>query len=88
MTHNEIMYYHEGPLMLKPVCAVYDRKIQMFDSPFTVRHVGEAIREFELVQKNTETKFGKNPEDFELYKIGDYDERSAAITAIKPEQLL
>lgn len=74
--------------MLKPVCAVYDRKIQLFDPPFSVRHVGEAIREYEVVKKNPETKFGKNPEDFELYKIGEYDEHTAALTAIKPEQLL
>lgn len=74
--------------MLKPICAVFDRKISMFDNPISCRHVGETIREFELLKKDANTKFGKNPEDFELYKIGNYDESTGELTAIKPEQLL
>lgn len=70
--------------MKKPVVAVKDKKIGMFDSPFVVRHPGEAMREFDTVIKDTNTKFGKNPEDFDLYQIGTYDESTGELETISP----
>lgn len=70
--------------MKKPVIAVYDKKIGLFDQPFTVRHNGEAIREWDIVRKNPETKFGKNPEDFDLFQIGNYDEVTGAFENLTP----
>ncbi|QXP08156.1 MAG: hypothetical protein [Arizlama microvirus] len=61
-------------MRLTPVIAVFDKKTGLFDPPFTVRHNGEAVREFGIVKKNPETKFGKNPEDFELFQIGNYND--------------
>lgn len=70
-----------------PMCAVFDKKTGLYDNPFTVRHVGEAIREWDVVRKNPETKFGKNPEDFDLMEIGVYDASKGLITSTTPKTL-
>lgn len=56
--------------------AVKDKKTGLFDPPFLVRHPNEAVREFQLITKKTETKFGQHPEDFDLYHLADYNEDS------------
>lgn len=37
--------------MKTKLIAVYDKKTALFDNPFTVRHVGDAIREWDIVRK-------------------------------------
>lgn len=59
--------------MKLPVCAVFDKKCGLYDNPFIVRHTGEATREWSVVKQNPETKFGKNPEDFDLMEIASFD---------------
>lgn len=75
-------------MLQEPICAVKDKKTGLFDRPFPVRHVGEAIREFQTVCKDTNTKFGKNPEDFDLYQIGEIDYSQGLISLPKPLQLV
>lgn len=62
------------------ICAVFDKKTGLYDRPFPVRHVGEAVREWDIVRKNPETKFGKNPEDFDLMHIGTFHETKGTFT--------
>lgn len=66
------------------VCAVFDKKTGLFDRPFHVRHNGEAIREWDIVRKNPETKFGKNPEDFDLFQVAYYDDNSGDHETLTP----
>lgn len=74
-------------MLSEPICAVKDKKTGLFDRIFTVRHAGEAIREFETICKDTNTKFGKNPEDFDLYQIGTMDYQSGVTGLETPVQL-
>lgn len=74
--------------MKTPMCAVFDRKIALYDPPFSIRHQGEAIRQFEDLKKDTNTRFGKNPEDYLLFQIGTYDDVTGSIENLeKPVQL-
>lgn len=66
------------------IIAVYDKKTGLFDKPFSVRHNAEAIREWDIVIKDTNTKFGKNPEDFDLFQIATYDDSTGEILTLKP----
>lgn len=59
--------------MKQAVLAVKDKKTGLFDPPFNVRHQNEALREWSIIIKDEKTKFGKNPEDFDLYHIANYD---------------
>lgn len=70
--------------MKQPMISVYDRKTNLYDRPFTIRHLGEAIREWDVIRKDTNTRIGKNPEDFCLRKIGEFDDDTGEITSIKP----
>lgn len=70
--------------MQKPVIAVFDKKIALFDTTFTVRHPGEAIREWDLVRKDSNTKYGKNPEDYDLYQIANFNEETGEYTMLTP----
>lgn len=70
--------------MQNKIIAVYDKKTGLFNMPFAVRHNGEAIREWDIVRKDDKTKYGKNPEDFDLYQIGEYDDATGSIVSITP----
>lgn len=70
--------------MDQPICAVYDKKTGLFDNIFVTRHIGEATREWDIIRKNPETKFGKNPEDFDLYQLGTYNYTTGALVELKP----
>lgn len=69
---------------MQKVIAVYDKKTGLYGQPFTVRHNGEAIREWDLVRKDTNTKFGKNPEDFDLFQIAEYNDETGEMAPLKP----
>lgn len=68
--------------MLKPVLAVKDVKIGLFDPPFIVIHNEVAIREWDIITKNTDNKYGKHPVDYELYQIGTYNELTGKLDSL------
>lgn len=53
-------------------------------SPFAARTRGEAMRGFGDAVMNKESEFGKHPEDYALYKIGDYDTVTGVVTGCQP----
>lgn len=55
-----------------PVLCVFDKKTKLYDKPFSIRHVGEAVREFETLKTQKDNKIGMNPDDFELHHIGQF----------------
>jgi len=70
------------------ILAIKDIKTGHFDQkPIPVIHSGEIIREFEDLKKNPETKFGKHPEDFNLYAIGTYDTETGELASVHPVML-
>lgn len=72
----------------QPVIAVFDKKAGLFDNPFCVRHIADAIREWDVIRKDTTHKYGKNPEDFDLIHIGTYNFSTAQTTNLQPHQPL
>lgn len=52
------------------IAAVYDLKAQSFDQPFTCHNAAVAEREYRTVLKDPKTKYGANPDDFQLYQLG------------------
>lgn len=74
----------EDQRMKHAVCAVFDKKTATYDNIFNIRHPGEAIRQWDTLRKNPETKFGKNPEDFDLMQIAWYDDSTGTIEQILP----
>ena len=61
------------------VVAVFDKKTGLYDPPFTCRHIGEAIRSWDVVRKDENSKIGKHPEDFDLFRVGYYYDETAQL---------
>lgn len=71
--------------MKLPVVAVFDKKLGLYERPFTCRMAGEALREWDIIRKDTSTKIGKNPEDFDLFQIGIYDDEHGTLESCQPK---
>lgn len=70
--------------MKLPILAVHDKKTGLFDNMFTVRHTADAIRDWDVVSKDPNHKYGKNPSDFDLMLIGHYDDELGQVENQKP----
>lgn len=75
--------------MIFQVCAVRDRVVDAFNSPFVVTSVGQAIRTFgdEVNRKQEDNPLSKHPEDFDLYKLGTWDSESGLFDCGVPKQV-
>lgn len=65
--------------MLK-IFIVNDAKAQCYGMPMVLKSSGEAVRSFTDVANDKGSTIGKHPEDFSLFEIGEYDERSGQIS--------
>lgn len=85
--------------MIKQQYALLDHKASIFLNPISFTNDGDAIRWFTTVVNNAEekTNINKYPEDFTLYRLADYDDKTGLymprpnepeITAAKPKQLI
>lgn len=63
----------------KRLYAVKDNK-EGFVEVFLQANDGVAIRNFAEAPKNQQTMIGKHPEDFELWKLGNIDSETGALT--------
>lgn len=74
---------------MKHIYAVKDLAIQAFGNCFLTRAPGEAMRSFQDEVNSTDKKnsaVAAHPEDYELYKIGEYDDELGIIKAnLQPE---
>lgn len=62
--------------MIKIVMGVRDTRTEIYINHFTVRHTGEALRDFRL-QVNTEGNvLSAHPEDFELWQLALWDDET------------
>ncbi|AZL82940.1 hypothetical protein [Apis mellifera associated microvirus 61] len=67
--------------------SVFDKKTGLYSDPFFVRHLGDALRQWDIVRKNPDTKYGKNPEDFDLFTVGVFDDESGELIKEKPQHI-
>jgi len=70
------------------VVAVRDIKAYAYQSPHFAVSAGVASRGFADAAQDKQTVIGAHPEDFQLFKIGDFDERTGVITPCVVPELL
>ena len=58
---------------------VFDSKASAFKPPFFLSSDGEALRAFGDACNNEQHDLGKHPEDYTLFKLGEYDDNKASI---------
>ena len=64
---------------MKVLVALYDRATEAYAPIMTVHTRGEAIRSFRQECQNKESPINRNPSDFELYVLGNYNETTGEI---------
>jgi len=67
------------------IFAVFDKKAVSYLQPFYFTQKGQAIRSFEDAVNDPQTSFNKHPEDYSLFKLGEFDDQSGIIKSTNPE---
>lgn len=67
------------------IFAIYDQKLEAYNRPFFLISDGVAIRAFQDEINNKESELSKHPDDYELYKIGEYNEETGEINPNLPQ---
>ena len=60
--------------------SVYDKKALVYSQPFTAINDEVAQRIMKNCVDNPEHNYGLNPEDYQLLRIGEFDDQEGAIT--------
>ena len=63
--------------MIYQVFSVYDSKAEEYSPPFFAKTVGLALRDFESAASNEESYISRNPEDYTLFHISEWDSDNA-----------
>ena len=72
------------------ICAVRDVAASVYGNPFCVSSQGAAVRSFinEINSRSPESVMAAHYKDFDLYKIGEFDEATGIVVSFAPELLL
>lgn len=69
------------------VYSIRDAATEAFSPPIIVRAQGEAIRMFVDEAQNPDSRIKKHPQDFDLYKVGEWDDQTGELSGQKPERV-
>ena len=67
---------------------ILDLKAEAAILPFAREKDAVAIRAFQLTLENPQEAMSNNPQDYELYKIGSYDDETMHLTEMSPVRLI
>jgi len=62
------------------VCAIYDAKAEAWLTPLFFQAVGQALRSFGDAVNQNDSDFGKHPEDYTLFLLGDFDNQTGVLS--------
>lgn len=71
--------------MIFKMYAVYDEKAGAFLPPFVVPTEGMAVRTIGDCINSDTHQFGKHPEDYGLFYLGEYDDGQGIVAPVTPE---
>lgn len=69
--------------MKHKIYAVYDSKAESYTPPFFEHAEGRALRTFADCCNDKGHQFGKHPEDYTIFRLGEYDDNTGTITQDK-----
>lgn len=69
------------------IFTVQDTKVSLYNRPFFARNKAEALRMFEDISNDPQHPVGQHPEDYVLYYIGTFSEKTGAILGDNHEAL-
>jgi hypothetical protein len=69
--------------------AIYDKVVKAYQAPFCMTNLEQAVRSFaNLVNDESGNEVNRNPGDFSLYCLADYDELSGTISSFDPFRIV
>lgn len=70
--------------------AIRDSAAETFHPPFCARAIGQATRDFQaqVNRADDNNPLYKHPEDFELYRVGSYNDNTGLIEHQAPELVM
>lgn len=68
--------------MIYKIYTVYDSKAEYYLQPIFMNTKGEALRVFADWANDKSTTIGKHPEDYILYEIAEYDNKSGEVKSL------
>ena len=66
---------------------IYDVASGTYTRPFFCQADGQAVREFKDLATNEEHPIGAHPEDYTLFRVGDFNERTGTLRGEGLEKL-
>lgn len=69
------------------VCCVRDDAVNAFMQPFFAKSVNEARRSFGDACLDGKMEFGKHPDDYDLFCLGEWDDAGVMNIYDKPERI-
>lgn len=69
------------------ICAIFDKKVGEYTTPFVVPNVITAIRSLAAALKEG-SNLSQYPADFAVYKVGDIDLSTGLITPANPPAII
>jgi len=70
-------------MSIQQVFSVYDSKVEAFLRPWFVETKGAAIRAFADSIKDTNVPMAAHPEDYTLFHMGEFDNKTGLINSFK-----
>ena len=67
--------------------SVYDEKACAYATPFFMSTDGQAIRAFGDAVMEGKSQLAVHPEDFGLYYVGEYDDKTGQVISVVPKFL-
>lgn len=73
--------------MILKIFTTYDSKAKAFMAPFYMHEEGMATRIFQQAVTDETHQFGKAPQDYTLFHVGQFDDSNATFTTQAPISL-
>ena len=70
------------------IYTIYDQKAEAYLPPFYMQNNQMAVRALSDSVNNEEHQFGKYPEDYTLYTLGEFDDSTSIIKQFKESPML
>jgi len=74
--------------MKNGIYSIYDAKAEVFTSPMSLMNNNVAVRIFQNCVNTPEHNYALNPEDYNLFKLGEFDDNTGLIDVYNPPQIL
>ena len=67
--------------------SIYDVASQAYMRPFFMMSDGQAIRTFTDIATDADHEIGKHPEDYTLFRIGQFNDNTGEMVGQSPEKI-